>query len=230
MGYPIAAHAQADARAAFIRRTYGHLAGAILAFIALETALLKIPGAAEAILRPMLSGGWIMVLVLFIGAGFIARLWAQSNSSPGIQYLGLALYVIVWSIIMLPILYVADHLVGKPDIIPTAGILTLAIFGGLTISVFVTGRDFSYLGPILSIACCIALGVAIAGALFGFGMPLFYSFAMVAVASGFILYDTSNVLYHYRTDQHVGAALELFASVALLFFYILRITMASSRD
>ena len=32
-----------------------------------------------------------------------------------------------------------------------------------------------------------------------------------------------------RTDQHVGAALELFASVALLFWYVLRLLMSLNR-
>ena len=55
--------------------------------------------------------------------------------------------------------------------------------------------------------------------------------AMIGFACGYILYDTSNILHHYRTDQHVAASLALFASVALLFWYVLRLLMAlSSRD
>ena len=44
-----------------------------------------------------------------------------------------------------------------------------------------------------------------------------------------ILYDTSNVLHHFPEDRYVGAALQLFASVALMFWYVLRLFM-SSRD
>ncbi len=51
---------------------------------------------------------------------------------------------------------------------------------------------------------------------------------MVIFASAYILYYTSNILQVYRTDQYVAAALALFASVALLFWYILRIFMAFS--
>jgi FtsH-binding integral membrane protein len=230
LDYPIVERAPASARVAFIQRTYGHLAGAILAFIALETAFLKIPGVAEAILRPMLSGGWILVLLAFMGAAYVAQWWANSQTSRAMQYLGLGLYVLVEAIIFLPILYIAANYVKNPNIIPIAGIMTLGIFGGLTISVFITGRDFSFLGPILSIGIGLALAFVIAAWIFGFGVPLWYSFIMVALASGFILYDTSNVIHHYRTDQHVAAALALFASVALLFFYILRILIANSRN
>jgi FtsH-binding integral membrane protein len=226
--HPVAAYASADARVAFIQRTYGHLAGAILAFIALETALLKIEGVSEAILATMFKGGWLFIILAFIGASYLARMWANAATSRPMQYLGLALYVVLEALIFLPILYICVHYVKDPNIIPMSGILTLGIFGGLTVCVFVSGRDFSYLGPILSIGMFLMLGAAIAGYFFGFNMPLFYSFIGVALASGFILYDTSNVIRNYRTDQHVAAALELFASVALLFYYILRIALASS--
>jgi len=233
MDYRVVEHAPASARVAFIQRTYGHLAGAILAFIALETALLKIEGVSEKVLETLFRGGlgWVVILFAFLGASYVARWWASSQTSRVMQYMGLGLYVVVQAIIFLPLLYIAQHFANDPNLIPKCGVMTLAIFGGLTIAVLTTRRDFSYLGPVLSLAVFLMLGFAIAGWLFGFNMPLVYSFAGVALASGFILYDTSNVIHHYRTDQHVAAALELFASVALLFWYILRIALAtSSRD
>ncbi|MEM6329409.1 MAG: permease, partial [Planctomycetota bacterium] len=39
-------------------------------------------------------------------------------------------------------------------------------------------------------------------------------------------YDTSNVMHHYQPGQHVAASLSLFASVALLFWYVVRLLMA----
>jgi FtsH-binding integral membrane protein len=224
--YSIAARAARSDRAAFIRRTYAHLAGAILAFMGIEALLLNVLGA-EQVLGVLGNSrmSWLIVMVAFMAAGWIARVWAHSETSPALQYLGLALYVVAEAIIFLPLLYLATRLTSDPKVIPTAGILTLSVFGGLTLSVFVTKKDYSFLGPILSLACFIALGVIVAGCIIGFSLGLLFSFAMVAVACGFILYDTSNVLLHYRTDQHVGAALELFASVALLFWYVLRIVM-----
>jgi FtsH-binding integral membrane protein len=49
---------------------------------------------------------------------------------------------------------------------------------------------------------------------------------MVALAGGAILYDTSNVLHHYPEDRYVAAALELFASVALMLWYVLRLFLS----
>jgi FtsH-binding integral membrane protein len=138
------------------------------------------------------------------------------------------------AIIFLPILIIASHIAdvpGRPSVIPTAAILTLAVFGGLTLSVFVTKKDYSPLRPILSVGTWIALGVIVAGCFVGFNLGLVFSFLMVALMSGYILYYTSQVMLHYRTDQHVAAALALFAAVATLFWYILQIVMStSSRD
>ena len=66
------------------------------------------------------------------------------------------------------------------------------------------------------------------GLIFGFQLGLFFSVAMVAFAGAAILYDTSNVLHHYPEDRYVAASLQLFTSVALLFWYVLRIFL--SRD
>ena len=115
--------------------------------------------------------------------------------------------------------------------IPTAGIITLLIFGGLTLIVFVTGADFSFLGTALSVAGLGAMGLVVCGALFGFSLGIFFVVAMIVLASGYILYQTSAILHTYQIGQHVAASLALFASVALLFWYVLQLVMSlTSRD
>lgn len=228
MDYRLAADAPAAERAAFIRRTYSHLAGAILAFMLLEAVLLNLPGI-ENVVGLMIGGRWsfLIVLLVFMGVGWLAQSWAQSGASPATQYLGLGLYVVAEAIIFLPLLFIADRFFSDQKVIPTAGLLTLTMFGGLTAAVFLTKRDFSYLGPILCIGGFIAIGLILASILIGFSLGMLFCFAMVALISGYILYYTSQVLYHYRTDQHVAAALALFACVATLFWYVLRIVMWS---
>ena len=118
-------------------------------------------------------------------------------------------------------------------IIMKAALATLALLLGLTFVAFTTKKDFSFLGSFLKIGSFIALGLIamqllpIPG-LGGFDLGLWFSIGMVVLASGSILYNTSNMIHHYRTDQYVAASMGLFASVALLFWYILRIFM--SRD
>jgi FtsH-binding integral membrane protein len=223
----VAADAVAAERAAFIRRTYSHLAGAIGVFIGLEFALLQLPGI-EQVVRGMAGSRaiWIVILLGFIGVSWLANYWAHSGASPAMQYAGLGLYVVAEAVIFLPLLYIAKNF--YPQAIPTAALLTLMIFFALSIVVFTTRKDFSFLGPILMVAGLLFLGVCIIGVFFGSTLGLsglVICFVGAALACGYILYDTSNVLHHYRTDQHVAAALALFASVALLFWYILRILM-----
>jgi FtsH-binding integral membrane protein len=220
--------AQPGERAAFIRRTYAHLAGAILAFVGLEIYMVNSP-IAEMLLNVMaMRFGWLMILGGFIIFGRMASGLASSTASPTMQYVGLTLYVILESIIFAPILLIAAYY-SSPEVLPTAAILTMGIFAGLSLIVLTTRKDFSFLGGILKVGLMVALGLIVCAVLFGFNLGLIFSFAMVFLASGAILYDTSRILHHYGPDQHVAASLQLFASVALLFWYVLQIVMSFSR-
>jgi FtsH-binding integral membrane protein len=230
MTFPVA-EAEADVRAAFIRRTYAHLAGAVALFVALEAVLLRSP-LAELMMRAIAGNryGWLMILGGFMLASWLARSLAANMRSTPAQYAGLAFYVFAQAVLFIPLLYIAVNF-SSPDVLPTAALLTGILFLALTGVVFITRTDFSFLRTALMVGGLVALGAIVAGAIFGFTLGLWFSVAMVAFAAGAILYDTSNILHHYGVDQHVPAALELFASVALLFWYILQLTMRlSSRD
>ena len=227
--YSAVAEADPEVRAGFIRRTYGHLAVAILAFVLLE-ALLFQTALPEAMVGVLARSGysWLIVLGAFMGVSYLADRWAQSETSVNTQYAGLALYVVAEAIIFIPLLYVAANVAG-PEVIGAAGLMTLLLFAGLTYTVFTTRKDFSFLGGFLKISFFVALGVIVASILFGFNLGVIFAGLMVIVASAAILYNTSNILYRYNPNQHVAAALSLFASIALLFWYILRIFMGGSR-
>lgn len=231
--YGAAAFAEESARSTFIRRTYSHLTGAVFALMAIEFALFTLVPreTMTGLIRTMMSGyGWLIVLGAFMAASWVARSWASSGGSIGKQYAGLGLYVVAEAFILLPALYVAIEVMGQPNIPILAAIITSVSFAGLTAFVFMTRVDLSSWGVYLFAGGLIAMGVVVAGVLFGFSLGLFFSGAMVALACGYILYDTSNVLHHYQTDQYVAASLALFASVALLFYYILRILMSFSSN
>lgn len=231
--YGAAAFAEESERATFIRRTYTHLTGAVFALMAIEFALFTLVPAEtmQGMVTTMLSGyGWLIVLGAFMAVSWVARSWASGGGSVGKQYAGLGLYVIAQAVILLPALYLSIRVMGQPNIPIMAAIITSVCFAGLTAFVFTTRVDLASWGTYLSLAGLLAIGLVIAGVLFGFSLGLFFSGAMVALACGYILYDTSNVLHHYRTTQHVAASLALFASVALLFYYVLRIMMMFASD
>ncbi len=223
-------NASADTRADFLKKTYLHLGGAIWIFAALEAALLQLPGI-ENIIEPMIGGrlSWLLVIGAFIAVSYVANNWARSATSVPKQYLGLGLFIVAEAVVFLPLLWIASRYV--PGAIQIAAVATLILFSGLTAIVFVTRKDFSFLRGILGVGMLVAVGLIVASMIFGFTLGLVFIVAMIGIAAGYVLYDTSNVLHHYRTDQHVAASLALFASVALLFWYILQLVMSlTSRD
>jgi hypothetical protein len=223
-----AAFAPEAARKSFIRKTYMHLFGAIVAFAALTTGII-LSGAGATISQTLLGSqfGWLIVMGAFIGVSFIAERWAQPNKSKSMQYLGLGVFVVAEAIVFTPLLYLAS-VYSDPAVIPAAGVMTLLVFGGLTATVFITGKDFSFLGKFLTIMSLASFGFIAVSLIFGFGLGALFAAAMVVLASGYILYYTSKIMHHYPVGSHVAASLALFSAVALLFWYILRLFM--SRD
>lgn len=221
-----AADAAPQERASFIRKTYLHLAAAILAFIGLEVFLFS-SGIAQTVATAMMGFSWFIVLALFMGVSFLANWWANSSTSKAMQYLGLGLYIVAEAIIFIPMLYIAAYYSGNENTIAKAGIVSLGLFAGLTAVVFITKKDFSFLGPILAIGGFVALGFIAASLIFGFSLGGIFAFIMVGFAATAILFSTSNVLHQYQPTQYVAASLSLFAAVALLFWYILSIFSSS---
>jgi FtsH-binding integral membrane protein len=221
--------AEQTERAAFIQRTYAHLGAAVIAFVVLEGVLLTVFPAEQLLntLRPFIGGyGWLVFLGAFMLVSWLARSWATSDTSKGLQYAGLGLYVIAEALIFLPLMAIST--VVDPSIPMNAGIITAIVFAGLTALVFITGTDFSGLGKYLWLGGLAALGIIVASVVMGGfgGMGIWFSAAMILLAAGYILYDTSNIMRHYRTDQHVAASLALFASVAMLFYYVIQLLLS----
>jgi hypothetical protein len=209
-----------DARARFISRTYTHLFFAILGFIAIEWYLFS-NGWAETIATRMLSVNWLFVLGGFIVVSWIASRAAHTARSLGVQYAALAAFVLAEALIFVPLLYVAQAY--APGTIESAATVTLLGVVGLTVVAFWTRKDFSFLGATLRWGGILALVAIAGGVMFGFQLGTFFSVAMIGLAGAAVLYDTSNVLHHFSEDRYVGAALELFASIALMFWYVLRL-------
>ncbi|MEP0548233.1 MAG: Bax inhibitor-1 family protein [Rhodothermales bacterium] len=221
MSTPVAALGS-DTRAAFLTRTYLHLFGAILLFAGIEVALFK-SGLAYPIANAMLGVSWLVVLGGFVVVSWFASRAAHRAESPAAQYAALGGFVLAQALIFVPLLAIA--FTQFPGAINSAAWVTLLGFSGLTAVVVLTGKDFSFLGGMLRWAFIVALVAIVAGVLFGFELGTWFSVGMIALAGAAILYDTSNVLHHYPEDRHVAAALELFASVALMFWYVLRLMM-----
>lgn len=220
----LVSHSSDVEKAEFYKKTYLHVAFAILAFIGVETVLLNV-------VPPELIGlmfaqkyTWLLVIGVFWLASFLATKWSLSQSK-STQYFGLAFYVLLEAVIFLPLIYMAVASAGTAVILQAAT-LTIAMFAGISAVAFTSKRDFSFLRNIIVIGGFIALGLIVGGVIFGFNLGLWFSVGMVILASATILYQTSKLKDGYMTNQYVGASLQLFASIMLLFWYILRILMS----
>lgn len=215
-------------RVEFYKKTYKHVAGGVLLFVLFEYLLLQ----SDAIVNFMLSmtegWRWLVMLGGFMLATNYAESTALKTTDKNIQYMAYALYVFAQSIIFVPLLYIAIYYTESADLVQQAAVVTLALFVGISAIVFVTKKDFSFLKAGLTVGFFIAIGLIIAGTLFGFNLGLWFSVAMCVLAAGSILYQTSNLVNKYGTEDYIPASLGLFASLMLLFWYVLQIFM--SRD
>ncbi len=210
----------------FYKKTYSHLAIGVLAFILVEYIFLNNETITRFALSLIEGRMWLLMLGGFMLVTNIAEKMAVNSVDRNKQYLGFGLYIIAEAFIFVPLIYIAVYKTGSLVLIKQAAILTLSLFAGLTMVAMFSKQDFSFLRRFLTIGFWIALGLIVAGLLFGFNIGLWFSVGMVVLASGSILYQTSNIIYRYGEDQYVAAALGLFASLMLLFWYILRILMS----
>jgi hypothetical protein len=216
---PVAESSQAS-RAEFLLKTYAHVFAALSAFALLEIALFK-SGAAEALLRMLGGASWLVVMGAFVLVGWLCTFTAHRVQSLTLQYVALCAYVVMEALVFVPLLFLADA--NAPGTISSAAYITLAGFAGLTAVAYFTRIDFSFLRAVLIWAGICALIAVVAGAILGFELGTWFSVAMVALAGGSVLYNTSNILLRYPEDRYVAAALELFGSVAMMFWYVLRL-------
>ena len=216
-------------RAAFYRKTYGHVAGGVLVFVLFEYLLFQSDTIVEFMLSMTEGYKWLLMLGGFMLATNYAEGMALRTSDKNMQYLAYGIYIFFEALIFVPMLYIAMYYMESgPEILNQAAIVTLALFTGLSAAVLMTKTDFSFLKTGLTIGFFIALGLIVAGTIFGFNLGLWFSVGMCLLAGGSILYQTSNLVKTYGVEDYIPAALGLFASLMLLFWYILRIFM--SRD
>lgn len=214
--------ASVEDRSDFIWKCYAHVVGAILAFAAIEAYFFQ-SGIAERIAMPMLNNWW-MVLGVFILAGWGATHVAHRVESKNAQYAAFAAFIVLESLIFAPMLFIAS--VRAPGIIDSAAGVTVLGCVGLIATVMVTRKDFSFLRGMMVWLFFLALAAIVGSLIFGFELGTWFSVAMIGFAGAAVLYDTSNILHHYPQDKYVAASMQLFASIAMMFWYILRLFMS----
>lgn len=215
-------------RVDFYKKTYAHVAGGILLFVLFEYFLLQSSMVVEFMLSMTEGWKWLIMLGGFMFITNYAESTALKTSDKNMQYLAYVIYIFAEALIFVPLLFFAIYYTEGVALVQQAAIVTLTLFVGISAVVFITKKDFSFLKAGLTVGFFIAIGLIIAGTLFGFDLGLWFSVAMCILAGGTILYQTSNLVNKFGTEDYIPAALGLFASLMLLFWYVLQIFM--SRD
>lgn len=231
----VVAAAAPAARADFYRKTYMLVAASCAVFGLVLAGTLSMPAVVNPLTQLFFGGGalgWLLVLAAFWGISMLANRLAFGGASEGTQLAGLGIYIVAEALLFAPMLNVLMMQFGEAtlsEIVAPAAVSTLLLAGGLTATVFMTKTDFSFLRAFVSIGFFVALGAVVLLALFGGGIGTWFIIAMTIFLSVAILYQTWVVKTQFRPDQHVGAALVIFAGVATLFWYLIMI-FASRRE
>ena len=218
-----------DGRASFISKTYGHLFLAIAALIGLEYILVNNERAVEFATTVMISN-WYITLGAFMVISWIASMFAHKVENKPLQYIGLAMYVGGFAVMLLPLLLYAIAVTEDGSLIFKAAMITASATAGLSAIAFLTRKNFSFLKGIVMYGGVIALILIGCSAIFGLTLGIWFSVAMVGLMGISVLYTTSNIIHEYHEEMYVGAALALFASIATLFWYILQLVISFTGD
>ena len=211
----------------FLRRTYGHLLAAVVVFVLAEAALFR-SGAAEPLALAMYRVPWPFILGAYIVVGWLASRAAHRVKSLGAQYAALAVYVAIKVVIFVPLLYRVER--AAPGALAAAVTTTLIGFAGLSWIGARTRVDVSLLRPLLIWGGFVALLLIFTSWFHGWRLGTWFSLGMIALAGASVLYDTQKIhRRRFRGDRHVAAALRLFASIAMMFWYTMRLMRRARR-
>ena len=220
-----AVHAVESERVRFMKKVYALL---------LSSSLAGVGGGVVGVLNFEAIAKWYIVLIILEFAMIFFTMAVRKVST--INTMALYTFAFISGLTLAPLLVLAMQMLGEKQgmlLIGEALGLTAAVFIGLSVYVFTTKKDFSWMGGMLFIGIFILLGAMIIGFFVG-GLTyhLAISVGGVLLFAGFILYDTSMIMKYYATDEHVMAALGLYIDVLNLFVFLLRILLliASSRD
>jgi hypothetical protein len=235
--------APVEDRVSFYRRTYAHVAGALLAFAALlafffagfdqQTGIAFV--LAKSLFGMMQSLGawsWLLVMLAFWVGTMAAQALATNRASVAAQYSGLGLYVLLQALIFIPLLAIVHVKTGgqMAQILLPACSLTGALVVGLTLSVYMTSTDFSFLRTVIVIGSVVALALVLLSAFGLFALGTWFALAMILLMATAILYQTWVIKTQLTTGDHIIAAFMLFSSIVTLLWYVISFFLGRRDD
>lgn len=223
------ADASVDVRFDYMKRTYGYLLAGIAAFVALEIVLFA-TGFAEMFSQFVFGTSWLLILGGFMVANWLATTWIFKADTDAGRLGGYGVIIVAQAIIFTPMLWIATTVPELQGSLSTAAAISVVGFIGLSGVAITSSKDFSFLGSILKWVGIGALLLIVVSVLTGFNLGAWFSVGMIVFAGGAILWETQQILRNYPEGTELLAAVQLFSSVMLLFWYVLRLVMSFSRN
>jgi uncharacterized protein len=209
-------------RSAFMGRVYTRLVAGVALFVLLE-AYLFASGLAVAITEFVFSTSWLLILGGFMIVSWLANSVALRATTSGSQWGGYLLLIAANALIFAPMLVIAELQV--PGVVGEAGQYAVGGFIVLSVIAHRSSRDFTWLGATLRWFGFLALAAIVLSVVFGASLGTWFSIAMIGFAGAAILYETQVILREVPPGRETVAAMSLFSSLALLFWYVLRLFM-----
>ncbi|KAG6435505.1 hypothetical protein SASPL_100379 [Salvia splendens] len=215
--YPGIGHGENQLRWGFIRKVYGILAAQILVTTAFTAAtVLYVP--INDLLRE--NSGFLLFLV-FTPFILLWPLYIYRQKHP-LNMVFLGLFTASMS---LTVGVSCANTEGR--LVLEALILTSAVVSALTGYTFWAakkGKDFSFLGPILFTSLFILVLTGFIQMVYPLGSTTMavYSAISAIIFSGYIVYDTDNLIKRFTYDEYIWASVTLYLDVLNLFLTILR--------
>lgn len=207
-----------EERMAFIRKTYVLFMAGILCCILAGVATLFVPALLNAAISVLNMP--LIAFLLIIGASMGAQAVSRVE---GLNYAALFGFTALLGWLFTPLL--AMYEMSQKGILTQAAALTVITFGALTAYAFVSKKDFSFMGGILFVG---VIGLVLGGLANAFLFKSSFASYILAwftllIFSGYVLYDTSNIMRRSSTSDYCSAALSLFLDFFNMFMAILRI-------
>jgi FtsH-binding integral membrane protein len=219
-GVETAARASVEERMGFIRKVYALFFAATLFAIGGVMAGLSFP--------PLLRFAFEHPLIMFfimIGGVFGAQ---AVRHVQGLNLVALFGFTTLTGVVISPLIAVILQI--NPGSILAAGVLTVGIFGGLTAYVFVSKKDFSFMRGMVTTGLIVVILAGVVNIFLGSGALGFaVAAATLLLFSGFVLYDTSNIIRRYPVNEYIAGALDLYLDAFNIFLALLRILNAGRR-
>mmetsp|Transcript_2090 Transcript_2090/g.4878 ORF Transcript_2090/g.4878 Transcript_2090/m.4878 type:complete len:259 (-) Transcript_2090:87-863(-) len=203
------------ARKDFVIKVYTFLAMQLAFTVAVCLAFMFV----EPIAMFVAGNKWFLLFILIIWIVVFIALFFLKNSYPTNIYLLFAFTGI--ASVMMGCICALYQLSGRGEIVVVAFAITTLVFVSLTLFAALSDVDFSFLGYFLVVALAVLTFWMLFSILFGFRLGYVFAALGVLIFSGFILYDTDQIIKHVGVDDHIIANIELYLDFINMFQFVL---------